>query len=66
MVVRVSPPNELEERWKESERQYQGDLQEARRRQWVSHFRRLAANHRGIAEHFEDKASALHPGEGGS
>lgn len=48
-----------EESWKESARQYHGEVREANRHAWCSYYRRLARNHAGIAEHFEDKARAL-------
>lgn len=51
--------NALEESWKASEEAHRAEHQEANRHAWCSYYRRLAANHAGIAEHFEGKAAAL-------
>ncbi len=59
-------PDERAEAWKRSERRYLGEIREANRHRWITHYRRLAANLRASAEHFESKASALSdPGPGG-
>lgn len=54
-----------EESWKESVRQYHGEIREANRWAWISYYRRLSRAHAGLCEHFEGKAAALDPGEGG-
>lgn len=58
--------DEKEESWRESVRQYHGEIREANRHAWCTYYRRLARNHAGLSEHFESKASALDPGEGDS
>lgn len=55
--------DELEESWKESARQYHGEIREANRWAWISYYRRLSESFRRQSEECAGKAAALDPGE---
>ena len=51
--------NAEEESWKASTKAHYAELRERNRYLWIHYYRTLAANHAGIAAHFEEKANAL-------
>lgn len=51
--------NAEQESWKQTTRIYNAAHREARKHQWVSYFKRAAANHRGLAERMEARAEEV-------